>query len=93
MFNFNEEIEFNMDVKTSYMGKTLILKNVYLYDGPVTMQKLPYGGIQSVFGYNLIITTKSGFICPKEIIYDDKKYSVKEFILKFPNLVNEVLPN
>lgn len=93
MFDFNDEIKLNTDIKTSYKGKSLILKEVYLYEGPVTMQLLPYGGIQSVYNYNLIIYTKSGFICPKEIIYDDIKLTVKEFILRYPNLVNEILPN
>ena len=73
MFNFSEKIEGNQDVVTTYKGKKLILKNVYYYKGPVTMQYLPYGGIQSTFNKTIIINSKYGFIGCDEVIYDNKK--------------------
>jgi hypothetical protein len=94
MFDFNFDT-FNIgdDIITSLYGKKLILKNIQLYDGPITLQFLPYGGIQSVFDYNLIINTRQGFIIPSLIIYDDIEYKIRDFISKYTNLVNLVLPN
>ncbi|MDE6946988.1 MAG: hypothetical protein K2P14_07390 [Anaeroplasmataceae bacterium] len=92
-FNFENEVHMGEDLYTTYQGKELVLKEVYRYFGPVTMQYLPYGGIQSVFNYQLIITTKSGFITTDFVIYDGQEMPVKEFIEKFPDLVNEVLPS
>ena len=92
MFNFQKDlVNLGSDILTTYKGKNLILKNVHLYNGPVTMQLLPYGGIQSVFNYNLIIYTKSGFIVPESVIYDNKEMTTKDFILNNSNLVNYVL--
>lgn len=93
LFNFDQEVVIGSDLFTTYLGKELILKNVYRYYGPITMQYLPYGGIQSVYQNQLIINTKSGFIATKEVVYDHIKMSTKEFIDLFPNLVNEVLPS
>ena len=93
MTNFNELINLNESIVTTYKQKELVLLNPYLYVGPITMQYLPYGGIQSVFNYHLIINTVNGFIAVDNLIYDNNKMTSKEFIELFPNLVNEVLPN
>ena len=71
----------------------MILKDMQTYDGPITMQFLPSGGIQSTYNYHLIINTLKGFMFCDILIYDDKKMSSKQFIEMFPNIVNEVLPN
>jgi hypothetical protein len=55
------------------------------------MQLLPYGGIQSVYNYNLIIHFKNGYFKPSSIVYEDKEISVKEFIENNENLVNVIL--
>ena len=91
--DFHNEIVLGSDIETTFQGISLILKDVYLYHGPVTMQYLPYGGIQSVFDNHIIINTKSGFIATDDVIYGGKSYTSKEFIQMFPNLVNEVLPS
>ena len=94
LFDFNNDnINFNKDLITTFNQKQLILKNVKLYDGPITLQYLPYGGIQSVYNYNLIINTKEGFITCDYVIYDNKTLSNKQFIENNNNLVNLVLPN
>ena len=93
MQDFSKEITLNQNLITTYKNKELILLNVYLYDGPVTMQYVPYGGIQSVFNYHLIINTISGYITCDNLIYDNIVMSTKEFVLKYPDLVNQVLPN
>ena len=69
MQDFNQEIILNKDLKTTYKGKELILLNVYIYEGPITLQYIPYGGIQSVFNYHLIINTISGYITCDNLIY------------------------
>lgn len=93
MTNFDLPIDLNKDIETTFKGKKLTLKNIYLYDGAVTMQYLPYGGIQSVYNYHIIINCINGFIASDEVIYDNIQMSAKEFILMFENIVNEVLPN
>lgn len=92
-FDFNEPVTLHSDILTTYNKKLLILKNVTLYDGPVTLQYLPYGGIQSTFNYNLIINSKNGFITCEYVIYDGHKLSLFEFINKNKNLINTILPN
>ena len=91
-FDFNNEIKEGKDILTKYDGKDLLLKNVYFYHGPVTMQYIPYGGIQCVYNYNLIITTKSGFIACDSVIFNGKEYKTKEFVEIFDDLVNVILP-
>ncbi|MDE6047342.1 MAG: hypothetical protein K2M08_01575 [Anaeroplasmataceae bacterium] len=92
-FNFSEEVNIGEDIWTTFQGKQLILKEVYRYYGPITMQYLPFGGVQSVYGNQLILTTKSGFIATKKVIYDGKEMSTEEFIKIFPDIVNEVFPS
>ena len=93
MTNFKELINLNDPIVTTYKQKELILLNPYLYVGPITMQFLPYGGIQSIFDYHLIINTVNGFVTADNLIYNNKKMTTKEFIELYPNLVNEILPN
>ncbi|MDE5855494.1 MAG: hypothetical protein K2H06_00440 [Anaeroplasmataceae bacterium] len=92
-FDFSEEVKIGTDIYTKYQGKDLILKEVYRYYGPVTMQYLPYGGVQSVYGNQIILTTKSGFIATRNVVYDGKKMTSEEFIKIFPDIVNEVFPS
>ena len=93
MFDFSKSVIENQDIVTSFNGKPLVLKNVFYYNGPVTMQYLPYGGIQSVFNNTIIINCVNGFIGCKEVVYDGINYSSKQFIENNTNLVNTILPN
>ena len=93
MTDFNLDIDLSKDIETTFHGKKLTLKNPYAYYGPITLQYLPYGGIQAVFDYQIIINCKNGFIASKEVIYDGKEMTSKQFIESFDNIVNEVLPN
>lgn len=92
-FDFNEEVNIGADIYTTFQGKPLILKEVYRYYGPITMQYLPYGGVQSVYDYQLILTTKTGFIATRKVIFDGEEMTSKEFIDLFPDIVNEVFPS
>ena len=89
MTDFNEIIDLSKDVITVFKG----LHNMFIYDGPITMQYLPYGGVQSVFGGNIIITTKMGFIASKNVTYDGIDMSSDQFISIFNDLVNTILPD
>ena len=93
MTDFNYPIDLSSNIVTTFHGKILILKDLYLYDGPITLQYLPYGGIQSTFGYQLILNCRNGFIASKSVVYDGKEMSSKQFIEMFDHVVNEVLPN
>lgn len=93
MEKFDRIINEHEDVVTLYKGKKLVLKNMQSYVGPITMQYLPYGGVQSVYDFHLIINTLKGFMFCDILIYDDEKMSSKQFIEMFPHIVNEVLPN
>ncbi len=92
-FDFNEEVAIGADLYTTFLGKQLVLKEVYRYYGPLTLQYLPYGGVQSVYDNQLIINTKSGYIATRNVIYDGEEMSTKEFIHAFPDIVNEVFPS
>lgn len=94
MTNFNVPIDINNDIVTTFNKKQLILKKLYFYDGPITRQYLPYGGIQSIINYSLIINCVNGFIASDNLIYNNEEMSSKEFInLVGENIVNQVLPN
>ncbi len=81
------------NIETLFLGKNLILKNIYLYQGPLTMQYLPFGGIQMIYNNQMVINTNIGYIATKEVEYDGKIYSIEKFSNLYPHLVNLVLPN
>lgn len=93
--DFKKDFDFNSKdlYKVSLCGEELIFTSYKEYVGPITLQFLPNGGIQSVFGYILIIKVKNGFLGVDELIYKGQKMSSKEFIelKKDTNLVNQVL--
>lgn len=92
-FDFNNEVVEGMDILTTLNYIDLELKNVRFYHGPVTMQLLPYGGIQSLYNDNLIIYTKSGFICCDYVVYGDETIKTCDFVKAHQQLINQVLPN
>lgn len=81
------------NILTTFKQKELILVNVQLYDGPITLQYLPFGGIQSVYGNHLIINTLAGYVYVDEVVYDGVKMNTSQFIKLNKDLVNMVLPN
>lgn len=92
MFDFKNEIPMGMtQIDTIYKNKSLVLLDIYKYSGPLTLQYLPYGGIQSVYGGQIIVHTKSGYIASRNVIYDGKLMSSQDFIALNPNLVNYIL--
>lgn len=93
-FDFRNPVPSHMkDLLTVFDGKSLLLKNIYAYHGPVTMQRLPCGGIQSVCGGHLIIYTQNGFIACDEVALNGTDLSSEAFIAMYPDIVNRVLPD
>ena len=81
-----------MDLITKFKNKQLILKNIKPYNGIITLQYLPNGGIQMIRDNKMIINFNNGFYYTEEVNYDNKDYSIIEFNKIFKNLVNTVLP-
>ena len=92
MTDFNKLIDLNNPIVTTFNKKELILLDPYMYEGPITMQFLPFGGIQSVYNYHIILNTFNGFIAVDYVIYDNEKMTSQQFIERFDNIVNIVLP-
>ena len=84
---FSNLISYTNDIETTLYGKKLILKNL------LTMQYLPYGGIQMIINGQMVISTNIGYLATKEVEYDGIYYTIKEFSNRFSNLVNLILPN
>lgn len=94
MQDFNEDIrEDQREILTTFKGQDLLLKEVKRYEGPITMQYLPYGGIQSVFGGLIILNCRNGFFSSSQVVYQSKEFSSSEFIRLYGELVNTVLPS
>ncbi len=93
--DYSKDFDFNSKERfLTYLGdEKIIFVGYKKYDGPITMQFLPSGGIQSVFGYKLIVKVNNGFLEVNELIYNGKLMTSKEFIeLKNDvSLVNQVL--
>lgn len=81
------------EIETTLFGKKLILKKLYRYDGPLTMQYLPNGGIQMIINNQMVISTNIGYLATKEVEYDGVLYTMNDLSRKYKNLVNLVLPN
>lgn len=63
------------------------------YVGPITLQYLPNGGIQSLFNYNLIIKVNNGFLVVTKLIYEKEEMGSQKFIslIGEEKLINQVL--
>lgn len=81
-----------MDLITTFDNKKLILKNLRPYNGIITLQYLPTGGIQMIRDNKMIINYNNSFIYTEEINFDNQDYNIVEFTKLYPNLVNQVLP-
>lgn len=89
--------DFEFESKNNYLvylnGEEIVFTKFEQYDGPITLQYLPNGGIQSLFAYNLIVKVNNGFLGVEELIYKGNAYTSKAFIemMGDEKLVNQVL--
>ena len=60
-----------MNLVGKFNNKVLILKNIKPYQGIITLQYLPNGGIQMIRDNKMIINYNNGFIYTEEINYDN----------------------
>lgn len=81
-----------MDLITTFDNKKLILKNLRPYNGIITLQYLPTGGIQMIRDNKMIINYNNSFIYTEEVNFNNQDYNIVEFTKLYPNLVNQVLP-
>lgn len=80
--------------ETSFQGSPLTLCSLKPYDGPVTLQYLPSGGVQSLTEGRLIIATTEGFMAPDEVIYNGVRQPTSDFVRTHEeDLVNSVFPS
>lgn len=94
--DFEKPFDFNLKVPLSVFldNGQLELIEYERYDGPITVQLLPYGGIQSLFSNLLIINLRGGFLAVSKIKDESGVVMTsKEFIEKVgaSNLLNKVL--
>lgn len=92
-FSLPIDLENKEEIYTFFNGEQIIFIDYKKYDGPITMQFLPNGGIQSLFAYNIIIKTEDCFLSVTKLRYKNVVYSSKDFIDKYGDITNLVLPN
>ena len=63
------------------------------YVGPITLQNLPNGGVQSLYHGDLIIHVNNGFLKVTKVIFEGRELNSQEFIALVgeENLINQVL--
>ena len=94
LIDFEKDFDFFDEMpRGAYLDDELLIFTKFSrYIGPLTMQLLPNGGIQSLFNYQIIIKVNNGYLSVQELIVDDKVMSSKQFILEHGNeLINKVL--
>lgn len=81
-FDFSNDFDFESnDFYYAFLnGEKIIFRTFQKYDGPITLQYLPSGGIQSLFAYKLIIRVNNGFLEIDELEVDGDVISSKTFI-------------
>lgn len=82
------KLDFNLDIdfksKINYLvyfrDEKIIFTKYKKYKGPITLQLLPYGGIQSLNRNKIIVALKNGYLEVSELIYKDEEMTSKDFI-------------
>lgn len=94
--DFHKNFDFsskNNDYYCYINNEKLIITEFKKYDGPITLQYLPNGGIQSLFNFKIIVKVNNGFLEIDKVIYKGNTYTSKEFIILIGefNLLNHQL--
>lgn len=75
-----------------FKNQLLIFTKFYCYFGPITLQYLPSGAIQSLNNNELIIKVNNGFLAIKELMINNITISSKQFINEHKKeLLNAIL--
>ncbi len=96
-----EAVDFQKDIiyfpyrvlKAMYFDEPIYFLEYEPYVGPVTMQYLPDGGIQSLYAGFIIVKVHNGFMKVTKLYYQNQSFTSQEFNLKYPNLMNQVFQN
>ena len=92
---FEKDIKF--EAKSSLFcylkDEKLIFTSYKKYEGPITLQYLPNGGIQSLFSGLLIVKVNNGFLSVDHLIYKGEEISSSSFIkiVGQDHLLNQIL--
>ena len=61
----------------------LIFTKFHAYNGPITLQLLNNGGVQSLLNNEIIVKVNNGYLAIDELIVENKLISSKEFIKQY----------
>lgn len=94
--DFSKDFDFTLKdipLKVYFNNEVIIFLEYEKYTGPITLQYLPNGGIQSLFHGYLIIKVNNGFLKVKKLIYKNVTFSSINFIKEVGeiNLINQIL--
>ena len=94
--DFSKDFDFSLKdipLKVYFNNEVIIFLEYEKYTGPITLQYLPSGGIQSLFHGFLIIKVNNGFLKVKKLIYKNVTFSSINFIKEVGeiNLINQIL--
>ncbi|MBO8427280.1 MAG: hypothetical protein IAC58_01810 [Firmicutes bacterium] len=94
--DFSKDFDFSLKdipLKVYFNNEVIIFLEYEKYTGPITLQYLPNGGIQSLFHGYLIIKVNNGFLKVKKLIYKNITFSSINFIKEVGeiNLINQIL--
>lgn len=93
--DFSKDFDFSLKdipLKVYFNNEVIIFLEYEKYTGPITLQYLPNGGIQSLFHGYLIIKVNNGFLKVKKLIYKNVTFSSINFIKEVGeiNLINQI---
>ena len=94
--DFSKDFDFSLKdipLKVYFNNEVIIFLEYEKYTGPITLQYLPNGGIQSLFHGYLIIKVNNGFLKVIKLIYKNVTFSSINFIKEVGeiNLINQIL--
>ena len=95
------KLDFNLDIdfkdKINYLvyfnNEKIIFTKYKKYKGPITLQLLPCGGIQSLNKNKIIVALKNGYLEVSKLIYKDEEMTSIDFInlIGADELLNAIL--
>ena len=87
LINLNIDLDFNdLTFRGCYFKNTLLIfTKFHAYNGPITLQFLNNGGVQSLLNNEIIIKVNNGYLAIDELIVENKLISSKEFIKQYKN--------
>lgn len=94
LINFNIDFDFDdLTFRGCYFKNTLlIITKFHAYNGPITLQLLNNGGVQSLLNNEIIIKVNNGFLAIKELMINNITISAKQFINEHKQeLLNTIL--